>query len=174
MASKRQKELGLLAALAAGAYLLARRSSSSGDLPLAGGSATGPTPGTAGLDPMLPGAQPGKTGNASPTSPPPAPVGGYAGPGSDPGAGGVIADTPTPGMLYRIKSGDTLLGVAGKAWGFPAGQARLAASITINEDPWNVANATYSTITGHEVAWYGPERLSFGYPYQVINIPEQW
>jgi hypothetical protein len=43
-----------------------------------------------------------------------------------------IAAEPTPGQYYRIKHGDTLLGVAGRAYDVPAGATRLERSKWIN------------------------------------------
>lgn len=175
MATKQQKGLGLFAAAAGLFYLATRKGdgTSSGPSGFTGGT-TGGTAGVAGFDPMQP-TQPGKPGDP-PTSSPTPTVGGLVGPGpgSDPGAGGVVSTIPIPGMLYRIKQGDTLLGVAGTAYNLGAGSDRLSASIAINDDAWNRANASYSETVLQEADWYGPERLSFAYPYQVINIPEAW
>jgi V8-like Glu-specific endopeptidase len=44
---------------------------------------------------------------------------------------------PTPGTFYTIRSGDTLLGVAGRAYGLPSGGARLAAARRINDHSYN-------------------------------------
>lgn len=48
-----------------------------------------------------------------------------------------MAAEPTPGMFYSIASGDTLLGVAGRAYGLPAGQERLEAARWINGARYN-------------------------------------
>lgn len=44
-----------------------------------------------------------------------------------------IAATPTPGMWYRVQRGDTLYGVAGKAYGVGAGGTRLERARWINQ-----------------------------------------
>lgn len=171
MASKsQQKALGAAAAVGVGIWLLTRSKDAS-----AGATSPGGAPGTAAFEPMQPGSQPGKPGDPSDPSTPTAPpgmVGGVVSPSGDPGGGGVVSTIPIPGMLYRIRSGDTLLGVAGTAYQLGSGGARLSASIAINDDPWNRANAEYSSTSGTEASWYGPERLSFLTPYQVIYIPE--
>lgn len=51
-----------------------------------------------------------------------------------------VASTPTPGQWYRVKSGDTLLGVAGRAYGLKAGGERLRRARWINRAN---ANAPY-------------------------------
>ena len=49
-----------------------------------------------------------------------------------------VSDTPIPGKLYRIKKGDTLLEVAGKAYGVKSGtKERLAFARRINRDSLN-------------------------------------
>jgi hypothetical protein len=50
------------------------------------------------------------------------------------------AATPTPGRWYRVKKGDTLLGVAGAAYGFRSGPERYKRAKWINEAS---ANAPY-------------------------------
>jgi hypothetical protein len=44
-----------------------------------------------------------------------------------------IQPTPTPGSWYRIRKGDSLLAVAGKAYGLKSGSERLARARWINE-----------------------------------------
>jgi V8-like Glu-specific endopeptidase len=44
---------------------------------------------------------------------------------------------PTPGAFYRIRPGDTLLGVAGRAYGLSPGGERLAAARRINDAAYN-------------------------------------
>ena len=44
---------------------------------------------------------------------------------------------PKPGRFYKFKRGDTLLGVAGRAYGLPAGSRRMKAAQRINESTYN-------------------------------------
>jgi hypothetical protein len=48
-----------------------------------------------------------------------------------------IAPEPTPGSFYRIVYGDTLLGVAGRAFGVPSGSTRLERARLINRSVYN-------------------------------------
>ena len=48
-----------------------------------------------------------------------------------------IATTATPGAWYQVKKGDTLIGIAGKAYGLGSGGARLRAAQRINAAPYN-------------------------------------
>jgi hypothetical protein len=48
-----------------------------------------------------------------------------------------VAVGPTPGKFYRIRYGDTLLGVAGQAFGVAAGEARLERARWINRSRYN-------------------------------------
>jgi len=48
-----------------------------------------------------------------------------------------VAASPTPGAWYQVKKGDTLIGIAGKAYGLPSGGARLRAAKRINAAPYN-------------------------------------
>ncbi len=96
-----------------------------------------------------------------------------------------VADTPTPGMWYRIKRGDNLLKVAERAWDDRG--TRLMHSKWIN----NVAANQYAhapTTTAFDKKQYGPSRISFsrryaadpeaairgesGNAYALIFIPE--
>jgi V8-like Glu-specific endopeptidase len=45
---------------------------------------------------------------------------------------------PTPGRFYRIRSGDTLYGVAGRAFGLGPGSARYTAARRINDSVYNL------------------------------------
>lgn len=71
-----------------------------------------------------------------------------------------VSDVPVPGRWYRIRKGDSLLAVTGKAYGLGSGAARLEHSRWINEVP---ANAVYfrSTTAGFERNAYGPLIISF-------------
>lgn len=71
-----------------------------------------------------------------------------------------VSDVPVPGRWYRIRKGDSLLKVAGKAYGLGAGGERLERSKWINEVP---ANAVYfrKTDAGFERNVYGPNIISF-------------
>jgi V8-like Glu-specific endopeptidase len=48
-----------------------------------------------------------------------------------------ISQSPQPGAFYRIRKGDTLLQIAGKAYGVGQGARRLAHAKRINLDPFN-------------------------------------
>ncbi len=71
-----------------------------------------------------------------------------------------VADTPTPGKRYRIRKGDTLLGVTGKAYGLGSGAERLKRSKWINDAE---ANQVFHrpTTAGFERNAYGDSIVSF-------------
>ncbi len=48
-----------------------------------------------------------------------------------------VRTEPTPGAWYQIQRGDSLIGVAGRAYGLGAGGARLRAAQRINAAPYN-------------------------------------
>ena len=48
-----------------------------------------------------------------------------------------LSPEPTPGLFYSIRAGDTLLGVAGRAYGLKAGSERLEAARWINGARYN-------------------------------------
>jgi nucleoid-associated protein YgaU len=50
-----------------------------------------------------------------------------------------VASSPVPGSWYRVKHGDSLLSIAGRAYGVPTGKPRLERAKWINS---SVANAT--------------------------------
>lgn len=83
-------------------------------------------------------------------------------------------DTPTPGFWYRIRSGDTLLGVAGRAYGYPAGTSmRLNRAKLINGAQANAELRFRPPATGNafELAHFPGGLLRFNPPYQRIYIP---
>lgn len=75
-----------------------------------------------------------------------------------------VADSPTPGQWYRIKKGDTLLGITGRAYDLGAGGERLRRSKWIN----NVeANKVY----------HQPVSSDFyvkNYPDGIISFKPRW
>lgn len=99
----------------------------------------------------------------------------------------VIAPAPTPGAFYRVKKGDTLLGVAGKAFGLSSGSARTGKAKMINASQYNRVFARPSK-SGYEKNVFGDTILSFsprfalepsaqedgqkGSSYPVIWIPQ--
>lgn len=96
---------------------------------------------------------------------------------------------PTPGSLYQIRIGDSLLGVAGQAYGVGPGSERLQMAKLINDDP---SNARFHTadLPNSELAMFGGPRISFsprfadpaaqlegddrpGHHFAVIRIPSK-
>lgn len=65
-----------------------------------------------------------------------------------------LSNKPSPGMDYEIQPGDSLLGIAGRAYGLGPGPARLRAARAINNDP---RNAAYLGPSGQNFQLIGPE-----------------
>lgn len=74
---------------------------------------------------------------------------------------------PRPGAYYQVKKGDTLLAVAGSAYGVPSGSARLERARWINNA---LANASFVKKSLADKTWPGG-RISFSPPYPSIWIP---
>jgi hypothetical protein len=90
--------------------------------------------------------------------------------------------------MYQIRKGDTLLGVAGRAYGLSPGGERLGMAKVINADPLNARFHT-ANIPSAELKMFGGPRISFsprfgkpdsqldgrhtsGHDFAVIRIPE--
>lgn len=82
-----------------------------------------------------------------------------------------IRDEPTPGYWYAIKYGDTLLGVAGRAYGLPSGSMRLNRAKLINGAQANAQLRFSEPDTPFEQTHFPAGVLSFMPPYQTIYIP---
>lgn len=85
--------------------------------------------------------------------------------------GAVPTLTPTPGRLYRIRTGDNLLKVTGQAYGLQPGGARLAKSKTLNGHPANAKLRFRAPANSFEQTAYAGGVLSFGAPFQTIFVP---
>jgi len=75
-----------------------------------------------------------------------------------------IATTPIPGRYYRVKSGDTLLGITGKAYNIGSGSERLRRSKWINNAQVN------------RVYWVKPQK-DFNkehYPDGIVYLTNAW
>lgn len=83
----------------------------------------------------------------------------------------VVTDDPTPGAWYRIAYGDTLLGVAGRAYGLPPGTMRLNRAKLINGAQANAGLRFSEPDSTFEQTHFPAGALSFLPPYQTIYIP---
>lgn len=90
-----------------------------------------------------------------------------------------ISPDPMPGRRYAIKYGDTLLGVAGRAYQVPAGPSRLDGAVRINEGQlpgvdvrFSMPGTTaYQQSVGNLASAFPDGVISFGTPHQIIYIP---
>lgn len=74
---------------------------------------------------------------------------------------------PKPGSWYQVKKGDSLLGVAGAAFGFKGGSDRLERARWINDAK---ANASFVKASLKD-SMFPRGRISFSPPYPLIWIP---
>jgi hypothetical protein len=89
---------------------------------------------------------------------------------------GRLGERPVVGEFYFPKSGDTMLKIAGKAWG--SAYSKLSYARLINANPWNRANLTYrdsdSDCTAPVIPSTGAANAAFGTgPWIALGCPSQ-
>ncbi len=81
-----------------------------------------------------------------------------------------IASVPTPGRFYRIRKGDNLLKVAGRAYGVGKGPQRLDYARWINDAQFN--RRFWRPAPKGERKWFPDGRISFS-PRFTCDVEEQ-